>query len=137
MIDEIILAMMIHCGINQITIINQKSRTLGKSFILSQRRWIGKSLFNSWFVSELQVGMYHTWRKITRTRRVTSIDDITRPSPSMYDVKIWTQKQKKGHHVRRSPNFDWSLDREQKKSQYDNALNLGLGWVLRLNSAHP
>ena len=27
-------------------------------------------------------------RKITRTRRVTSIYDITRPSPSIYDVKI-------------------------------------------------
>ena len=43
--------------------------------------------------------------------------------------------QKKGHHVRRSPNFDSNSDTKQKKSQNDNALLLGR--VLGLDSAHP
>ena len=55
--------------------------------------------------------------------------DSTRPSPSIYDVKICTQNQvkskKKVHHVRRSPNFDSNSDTEQKKGQNDNALILG------------
>ena len=58
-------------------------------------------------------------RKISQTRRVTSFHDITRPSPSIYDVKMSTQNQvkskKKGHHVRRIPNFDSDSDTEQKK----------------------
>ena len=35
------------------------------------------------------------------------------------------KSKKKGHHVRRSPNFDLNLDTEQKKCQNDNALILG------------
>ena len=34
------------------------------------------------------------------------------------------EEQKKGHHVRRSPNFDLNSDTEQKKGQNDNALIL-------------
>ena len=33
------------------------------------------------------------------------------------------EEQKKGHHVRRSPNFDLNSDTEQKKGQNDNAFN--------------
>ena len=64
------------------------------------------------------------------------------------------EEQKKGHHVRRSPNFDPNLDKKQKKGQIDNGLILGrvsintraspspsnallLGRVLGLDSAHP
>ena len=64
------------------------------------------------------------------------------------------EKQKKGHHVRRSPNFDPNSDKKQKKGQNDNGLILGrvsidtptrpspsnallLGRVLGLDSAHP
>ena len=35
------------------------------------------------------------------------------------------EEQKKGHHVRRSPNFDSNSDTEQKKGQNDNGLILG------------
>ena len=60
--------------------------------------------------------------------------------------------QIKGHHVRRSPNFDSNSDTKQKKGQNDNRLILGrvsintrtrpsnallLGRVLGLDSAHP
>ena len=34
-------------------------------------------------------------------------------------------EQKKGHHVRKSPNFDSKSGAEQKKGQNDNALMLG------------
>ena len=62
------------------------------------------------------------------------------------------EEQKKGHYVRKSPNFDSKSGAEQKKVQNDNALMLGrvsintrtrpsnaliLGRVLGLNSAHP
>ena len=64
------------------------------------------------------------------------------------------QKKKKGHHVRRSPNFDPNSDKKQKYGQNDNGLILGrvsintrtrpspsnalsLGQVLGLDSAHP
>ena len=46
-----------------------------------------------------------------------------------------SEEQKKGHYVRRSPNFDSKSDTEQKKGQNDNALILGR--VLGLDSAHP
>ena len=42
------------------------------------------------------------------------------------------QKKKKGHHVRRSPNFDSNLDTKQKKGQNNNGVMLGLGRVLVL-----
>ena len=35
------------------------------------------------------------------------------------------KEQKKGHHVRRSPNFDLNSDKKQKKGQNDNGLILG------------
>ena len=35
------------------------------------------------------------------------------------------EEQKKGHHVRRSPNFDSNSDKKQKKGQNDDALILG------------
>ena len=35
------------------------------------------------------------------------------------------QKKKKGHHVRRSSNFDPNSDKKQKKGQKDNGLILG------------
>ena len=35
------------------------------------------------------------------------------------------KKKKKGHHVRRSPNFDPNSDKKQKKGQNDNGLILG------------
>ena len=62
------------------------------------------------------------------------------------------EEQKKGHHVRKSPDFDPNSDKKQKKSQNDNGLILGrvsintrtrpsnallLGRVLGLDSAHP
>ena len=56
------------------------------------------------------------------------------------------QEQKKGHHVRRSPNFDSNSDKKQKNGQNDDGLILGrvsinnaslLGRVLGLDSAHP
>ena len=64
------------------------------------------------------------------------------------------EEQKKGHHIRRSPNFDPNSDNKQKKGQNDNGLILGrvsintwtrpspsnvllLGRVLGLDSAHP
>ena len=64
------------------------------------------------------------------------------------------EEQKKGHHVRRSSNFDLNSDYKQKKGQNDNAVILGrvsinrptrtrpsnaliLGRVLGLDSAHP
>ena len=60
-------------------------------------------------------------------------------------------EQKKGYHVRKSPNFDSKSEAEQKKGHNDNALMLGrvststrtgpsntliLGQVLGLDSAH-
>ena len=62
------------------------------------------------------------------------------------------EEQKKGHLVRKSPNFDSKSGAEQNKGQNDNALMLGrvsintqtppsnaliLGRVLGLDSAHP
>ena len=62
------------------------------------------------------------------------------------------EEQKKGHHVRKSPNFDPNSDKKQKKGQNNNGLILGqvsintrpspsnallLGRVLGLDSAHP
>ena len=62
------------------------------------------------------------------------------------------EEQKKGHHFRKSTNFDSKSGTEQKKVQNDNALMLGrvsintrtrpsnaliLGRVLGLDSAHP
>ena len=64
------------------------------------------------------------------------------------------EEQKKGHRVRKSPNFDSNSDTKQKKGQNDNGLILGrvsintrtrpspsnallLGRVLGLDSAHP
>ena len=62
------------------------------------------------------------------------------------------EEQKKGYHVRKSPNFDSKSGAEQKKVQNDNALMLGrvsintrtrpsnaliVGRVLGLDSAHP
>ena len=64
------------------------------------------------------------------------------------------EEQKKGHHARKSPNFDSKSGAEQKKGRNDNALMLGrvsidtrtrpsptnaliLGRVLGLDSAHP
>ena len=60
------------------------------------------------------------------------------------------EEQKKGHHVRKSPNFDSNSDSKQKKGQNDNGLILGrvsintrpsnallLGRVFGLDSAHP
>ena len=35
------------------------------------------------------------------------------------------EEQKKGHHGRRSPNFDSNSDAKQKKGQNDNGLTLG------------
>ena len=35
------------------------------------------------------------------------------------------QKKRKGHYVRRSPNFDSNSDTKQKKGQNDNGLILG------------
>ena len=35
------------------------------------------------------------------------------------------EEQKKGHHVRKSPNFDSKSGAEQKKGQNDNAIMLG------------
>ena len=35
------------------------------------------------------------------------------------------EEQKKGHHVRRSPNFDSNSDTKQKKGRNDNGLLLG------------
>ena len=51
------------------------------------------------------------------------------------------EEQKKGHHVRRSPNFDSNSDKEpKKKGQNDDVLILGrvcsAGRVLGLDSAH-
>ena len=45
------------------------------------------------------------------------------------------EEQKKGHHVRKSPNFDSTSGAEQKKGQNDNALILGR--VRGLDLAHP
>ena len=46
------------------------------------------------------------------------------------------EDKKKGHHVRKSPNFDSnSVKKQKKKGQNDNGLILGR--VLRLDSAHP
>ena len=36
------------------------------------------------------------------------------------------KKMKKGHHIRRSPNFVSNSDKKQKKGQNDNGLILGL-----------
>ena len=57
------------------------------------------------------------------------------------------EEQKKGHHVRKSTNFDSKFGAEQKKVQSDNALMLGRVSintrtrpsikVLGLDSAHP
>ena len=64
------------------------------------------------------------------------------------------EELKKGHHARRSPDFDPNSDKKQKKGQNDNGLILGrvsintrtrpspsnallLGRVLGLDSAHP
>ena len=62
------------------------------------------------------------------------------------------EEQKKGHHVRRSPNFDLNSGKKQKNGQNDNGLILGrvntrtrpspsnallLGRVLELDSANP
>ena len=63
-----------------------------------------------------------------------------------------SEEQEKGHHVRKSPNFDSKSGAEQKKGQNKNASMLGrvsidtrtrpshaliLGRVLGLDSAHP
>ena len=45
------------------------------------------------------------------------------------------EKQKKGHHVRKSPNFDSKSGAEQKRGQNDYALILGR--VLGLDLARP
>ena len=62
------------------------------------------------------------------------------------------KSKKKGHHVRRSSNYDSNSDTKQKNGQNDNSLILGrvsinprsspsnallLGRVLGLDSAHP
>ena len=64
------------------------------------------------------------------------------------------KSKKKGHHVRRSPNFDPKSEKKQKKDQNDNGIFLGrvsinartrpspsdallLGRVLGRDSAHP
>ena len=39
--------------------------------------------------------------------------------------KLGEERKKKGHHVRRSPNFDSNSDTKQKKGQNDNGLILG------------
>ena len=44
------------------------------------------------------------------------------------------EEQKKGHHLRKSPNFESKSGAEQKKGQNDNALILGR--VLGLDLAH-
>ena len=68
--------------------------------------------------------------------------------------KLGEEQKNKGHHVRRSPNFDSNSEKKQKKDQNDNGLMLGrvsintrtrpspsnallLGRVLGLDSAHP
>ena len=66
--------------------------------------------------------------------------------------KSGEEQKKKGHHVRRSPNFDSNSATEQTQGQNDDASMLGrvsintrpspsnaliLGRVLGLDSAHP
>ena len=54
---------------------------------------------------------------------------------NMNNSKLGEEQKKKGHHVRRSPNFESNSDKKQKKDQNDNGLILGR--VLGLDSAHP
>ena len=47
------------------------------------------------------------------------------PRRQNMNSKLGEKQKKKGHHVRRSPNFDSNSDTEQKNGQNDNALILG------------
>ena len=88
------------------------------------------------------------------SRHYSAESESEYPRRQNMNSKLGEERKKKGHHVRRSPNFDSNSDTKQKNGQNDNGLMLGrvsintrtrpspsnallLGRVLGLDSAHP